>query len=114
MKNAIGLCLNIALILPHSFHSLMIPRELFLSRKYGVIWGEKVFGRVLPSAARRHCDRRLKRQSMTVWTQTWWRARREWKLNIRADCHNRQVCVVFIKNDVCRNPAFIDVQNFMV
>ncbi|CAI7993352.1 Protein SFI1 homolog [Geodia barretti] len=64
-------------------------RQLYLSRKYGVIWGRKVFGRVLPSAARRHHTHQLKRRSIGAWSQVWWSARREWKLNIRADCHNR-------------------------
>ena len=69
----------------------MSCRQLYLSRKYGVIWGRKVFGRVLPSAARRHHTHQLKRRSIGAWSQVWWSARREWKLNIRADCHNRQV-----------------------
>jgi hypothetical protein len=64
-------------------------RQLYLSRKYGVIWGRKVFGRVLPSAARRHHTHQLKRRSLGAWSQAWWSARREWKLSIRADCHNR-------------------------
>ena len=26
-----------------------------------------------------------------MWLQEWWEVRREWKLSIRADCHNRWV-----------------------
>ena len=25
----------------------------------------------------------------TAWKEDWWEARREWKLNIRAECHSR-------------------------
>ena len=61
----------------------------YLARKYLTIWGRRVFGRVLPSAARLHHETAVQRRVFSVWYEQWWVVRREWKLNIRADCHNR-------------------------
>lgn len=63
----------------------------FLARKYYMIWCRRVFGRVVPSSARNHYQVKLKKKAFTVWHEQWWVARREWKLNIRAECHNRWV-----------------------
>ena len=48
-----------------------------------------MYGRVLPSTARLHCECSLKKRALAVWREQWWVARKEWKLNIRAECHNR-------------------------
>lgn len=72
-----------------TFANLSLFRQLFLSRKYSAMWGRKVFGRVLPSTARRHYCTQLQRRQFNIWSQLWWSARREWKLNIRAECHVR-------------------------
>ena len=61
----------------------------YLARKYLTIWARRVFGRVLPSAARLHHETAVQRRVFSVWYEQWWVVRREWKLNIRADCHNR-------------------------
>ena len=61
----------------------------YIARKYYWLWCRRVYGRVLPSAARLHRERSLKRRALGVWREQWWVARREWKLNIRAECHNR-------------------------
>lgn len=61
----------------------------YVARKYYRLWCTHVYGRVLPSDIRRHHERCLKRQAMATWRDAWWVARREWKLNIRAECHNR-------------------------
>ena len=39
--------------------------------------------------ARLHYERNLKQYTLQVWQDIWWAGRRGWKLNIRADYHNR-------------------------
>ena len=69
-----------------------------------------MFGRVLPSVARQHYVFHCKRKLLRAWKELWWVERREWKLNIRAECHNRSVCqstclglepAVFLTGIVC-------------
>ncbi len=60
-----------------------------MARKYFMLWAHRVYGRVLPSAARAHHRVVVRRRVFLVWREVWWVARREWKLNIRAECHNR-------------------------
>ena len=31
----------------------------------------------------------LKKKVFIAWKEEWWAARKEWKLDIRAECHNR-------------------------
>lgn len=61
----------------------------YLAVKYGKVWMRKVFGRVHPAAARTCHAHHLVRRVFRVWSAEWWTARREWKLNIRAECHDR-------------------------
>ena len=67
------------------------PRQQYLARKYCSVWGRRTFGSLLPSAARRHYCLQLKKRVFGVWNELWWKSHREWKLNIRADCHNRSL-----------------------
>nr|XP_032806749.1 protein SFI1 homolog isoform X1 [Petromyzon marinus] len=60
-----------------------------LARKFLHVWSRKVFGRVLPSAARAHHRRAVLQRAFGTWQEAWWISRREWKLLIRADCHLR-------------------------
>ncbi|XP_078455263.1 uncharacterized protein LOC144721493 isoform X1 [Lampetra planeri] len=60
-----------------------------LARKFLHVWSRKVFGRVLPSAARAHHRRAVLRRAFGTWQEAWWISRREWKLLIRADYHLR-------------------------
>ncbi|XP_052773983.1 protein SFI1 homolog [Mya arenaria] len=62
-----------------------------LARKYVRLWKRKVFGRVTPSQARHHYQRRLLRGTFRVWHLMWWELRREWRLVVRAECHFRFV-----------------------
>lgn len=64
-------------------------------RKYFMKWSGQVFGRVLPSVARQHYARHYKRKVLSAWQEEWWVERKEWKLGIRAECHNRFVGVVY-------------------
>lgn len=54
-----------------------------------MVWGHRVFGRVLPWVARRHHANTVKRKVVVAWQEQWWVEHREWKLAIRAECHNR-------------------------
>lgn len=38
---------------------------------------------------RTHYERKLKQRTLQVWQDIWWSGRRGWKLNVRADYHNR-------------------------
>ncbi|XP_074062508.1 protein SFI1 homolog [Macrotis lagotis] len=60
-----------------------------LARKFFFLWARQSFGRVLPSRARYHYERRLLQTTFEEWKDTWWVVRREWKLRVRADCHYR-------------------------
>ncbi|XP_033126478.1 protein SFI1 homolog isoform X2 [Anneissia japonica] len=60
-----------------------------LARKFLWIWIQNSFGRTRPSIARNHYKKVLFRKVMTEWKDLWWTGRKEWKLMIRADCHNR-------------------------
>ena len=60
-----------------------------LAKKYFGVWCHKVFGRVLPPMARQHRAATLKRKVWVAWQDQWWVERYEWKLGIRAECHNR-------------------------
>ena len=52
-----------------------------------------MFGRVLPSVARQHFAQHCKRKVLGAWRDEWWVEHKEWKLGIRAECHNRYVHV---------------------
>ncbi|XP_025095899.1 protein SFI1 homolog [Pomacea canaliculata] len=62
-----------------------------IARKYLQLWLYNVFGRVRPSAARRHYNLGLVRKSFAVWHLFWWEIRQEWRLMVRAECHYRYV-----------------------
>ncbi|CAB3997023.1 Hypothetical predicted protein, partial [Paramuricea clavata] len=57
--------------------------------KYIYKWQQKTFGKVSPSKARQHYKQKLLKRSFQQWEDVWWNGRNEWKLNIRADYHNR-------------------------
>ena len=78
----------------HSYCHLCFCR--YIARKYYWLWCRRVYGRVPPSAARLHRERSLKKQSLAAWRELWWVARREWKLNIRAECHNRYTWIQYL------------------
>ena len=63
----------------------------YLGRKYFVIWNKRVFGRVLFSLARQHWKVQCERRVFKAWQEQWWVECKEWKLGIRAECHNRSV-----------------------
>lgn len=60
-----------------------------LAEKYVLIWKKKTFGRVTPDLARKHHERKLKKHTLELWQDIWWTGRKGWKLNVRADYHNR-------------------------
>ncbi|XP_036617204.1 protein SFI1 homolog [Trichosurus vulpecula] len=60
-----------------------------LARKFFFLWAAQTFGRVLPSRARHHYERRLLQKTFEDWREEWWVVRREWKLRVRADCQYR-------------------------
>uniref|UniRef100_A0A8D0H847 SFI1 centrin binding protein n=1 Tax=Sphenodon punctatus TaxID=8508 RepID=A0A8D0H847_SPHPU len=60
-----------------------------LARKFLYLWVKKTFGKVLPSKARSHYDRRVLQKAFGEWKEEWWIVCKEWKLTIRADCHYR-------------------------
>ncbi|XP_063329862.1 protein SFI1 homolog [Pelmatolapia mariae] len=60
-----------------------------LARKFLKIWIQNTFGRVLPHEAKSHYNRVVLRRTFEGWRDEWWSSRREWSLNMRADCHYR-------------------------
>ncbi|XP_044541427.1 protein SFI1 homolog [Gracilinanus agilis] len=60
-----------------------------LARKFFYLWVQQTFGRVCPSRARLHYERRLLQRTFEDWKEEWWVFQREWKLRVRADCHYR-------------------------
>ena len=38
---------------------------------------------------RTHYEKKLKQKTLEVWQDIWWSGRKGWKLNVRADYHNR-------------------------
>eukprot|EP00731_Ephydatia_muelleri_P037823 Em0573g1a len=69
--------------------SSLQPRYRYLARKHLGIWMRRTFGRELPHVADQHHTLSLERRVFSAWREVWWCARWEWKLVIRADCHNR-------------------------
>lgn len=41
------------------------------------------------STDRNHYERKLMQSTLQVWQDIWWSGRKGWKLNVRADYHNR-------------------------
>lgn len=64
-------------------------RKRFLAEKYLFIWKNKTYGRLTPATARAHYEKKLKQHTLQVWQDIWWTGRKGWKLNVRADYHNR-------------------------
>ncbi|XP_038619555.1 protein SFI1 homolog isoform X1 [Tachyglossus aculeatus] len=60
-----------------------------LARKFFYLWVKKTFGRILPSKARSHYERKVLQKTFGEWKEEWWIFQREWKLCVRADCHYR-------------------------
>ncbi|XP_016109599.1 protein SFI1 homolog isoform X3 [Sinocyclocheilus grahami] len=58
-----------------------------LARKFLHLWIRKTFGRITTSQARSHHCKVVLRKTLWAWKDEWWHARKEWTLNIRADCH---------------------------
>ncbi|XP_050969410.1 protein SFI1 homolog isoform X2 [Labeo rohita] len=58
-----------------------------LARKFLHLWIRKTFGRITTSQARSHYCKVVLRKTLGAWKDEWWHARKEWTLNIRADCH---------------------------
>ncbi|XP_048055416.1 protein SFI1 homolog isoform X1 [Megalobrama amblycephala] len=58
-----------------------------LARKFLHLWIQKTFGRITTSQARSHYCKVVLRKTLGAWKDEWWHARKEWTLNIRADCH---------------------------
>ncbi|XP_052414718.1 protein SFI1 homolog isoform X1 [Carassius gibelio] len=58
-----------------------------LARKFLHLWIQKTFGRITTSQARSHYCKVVLRKTLVAWKDEWWHARKEWTLNIRADCH---------------------------
>uniref|UniRef100_A0A8C1AND9 SFI1 centrin binding protein n=1 Tax=Cyprinus carpio carpio TaxID=630221 RepID=A0A8C1AND9_CYPCA len=58
-----------------------------LARKFLHLWIRKTFGRITTAQARSHYCKVVLRKTLGAWKDEWWHARKEWTLNIRADCH---------------------------
>nr|XP_055069688.1 protein SFI1 homolog [Misgurnus anguillicaudatus] len=61
-----------------------------LARKFLHLWIQKTFGRrrITTSQARSHYCKVILKKTFGAWKDEWWQTRKEWTLNIRADCHN--------------------------
>ncbi|KAJ8317443.1 hypothetical protein KUTeg_005347 [Tegillarca granosa] len=73
-------------------------RIRFLARKHLYKWQRKTFGRVVPSAAKWHFEKRLMGMVFKEWKTMWWEVRKEWRLMIRAECHYRYIMWVKVFN----------------
>ncbi|KAK3593053.1 hypothetical protein CHS0354_007839 [Potamilus streckersoni] len=62
-----------------------------LARKFLKIWMQKLYGRLSPAVARSHFQKHLLKKVFRQWHELWWELRREWRLEIRAECHHRYV-----------------------
>ncbi|KAI0222190.1 hypothetical protein LSAT2_026561 [Lamellibrachia satsuma] len=60
-----------------------------IARKFLFCWIKNTFGRVLPSQACECHRRAVLRTVFTEWRDLWWVARKEWRLGVRAELHNR-------------------------
>ncbi|XP_067443281.1 protein SFI1 homolog isoform X2 [Thunnus thynnus] len=60
-----------------------------LARKFLKIWMQNTFGRILPHQAKSHYDSVVLRRAFKGWRDEWWTSRREWSLQMRAECHYR-------------------------
>ncbi|XP_077991985.1 protein SFI1 homolog, partial [Glandiceps talaboti] len=60
-----------------------------LARKYWNIWVHNVFGKVRPSVIRKHYRRALLKRTFQSWYDVWWTERKEWRLMVRAEYHDR-------------------------
>ncbi|TRY55016.1 hypothetical protein DNTS_020754 [Danionella cerebrum] len=58
-----------------------------LARKYLHLWIQRTFGRITTSKARTYRCEVILRKTFGAWKDEWWHVRKEWTLNIRADCH---------------------------
>ncbi|XP_056316277.1 LOW QUALITY PROTEIN: protein SFI1 homolog [Danio aesculapii] len=58
-----------------------------LARKFLYLWIRKTFGRKTTSQARAHYCKIVLKKVFRSWKDEWWHSRKEWTLNIRADCH---------------------------
>lgn len=60
-----------------------------LARKFLQLWLLKAFGRVRLPTARAFRRRQLLRSVWRRWFQLYWDERKEWRLRLRAECHDR-------------------------
>ncbi|XP_070539749.1 protein SFI1 homolog [Ptychodera flava] len=60
-----------------------------LARKFFHIWMQNTYGRVKPSAIRKHYRQTLLRKTFQAWYNEWWSERKEWRLMVRAEYHDR-------------------------
>ncbi|XP_688629.5 protein SFI1 homolog [Danio rerio] len=58
-----------------------------LARKFLFLWIRRTFGRKTTSQARSHYCKVILKKVFRSWKDEWWHSRKEWTLNIRADCH---------------------------
>jgi protein SFI1 len=68
---------------------ILHPRSKYLMTKYGRKWLVKVYGRISPTRAREIYNGRLLHVILKRWDGVVWRDCHEWKLMIRAECHDR-------------------------
>lgn len=64
-------------------------RSRFLGRKFLALWRTKTFGRVTPSAALAFRRKQVLRAAFSRWFDLYWTERKEWRLRLRAECHDR-------------------------
>ena len=60
-----------------------------LARKFLHLWIHNTFGRILPSQAKQFHYKKLLKWVFSEWTEQWWVARKEWRLLVRAELHDR-------------------------